>query len=199
MSTSEKKAPSTKVLGGPARFSFAHVFVPTSMDPDDPKKKYSVQLLIPKKDTAFVKMIKDAIKAASELGKQKKWGGKLPANLRSPLRDGDAEKPDVDVYAGHYFINATSGQKPGVVDKDRNPLTSDDEFYSGCFGRFSINFFPYDAKGNKGIGCGLNHLQKTRDGERLGGRPGVDDEFNDDWKDPEDNDENSSDDNDLLD
>ena len=43
------------------------------------------------------------------------------------------------------------------------------EFYSGCYGRVSLTFYPYNAAGSKGIACGLNNLQKTADGEKLGG------------------------------
>ena len=43
------------------------------------------------------------------------------------------------------------------------------EFYSGCYGRASITFFPYNTQGSKGIACGLNNLMKTEEGEKLGG------------------------------
>jgi len=186
----------TTLKGGPVRFSYAHVFVPTSMNPDDPIKKYSVCLLIPKADKVLVAAIKKAIAAAQEAGKAK-WGGKIPAGLRSPLRDGDEEKPESTEYAGMYFMNASATQKPGVVDISRNPLTSEDEFYSGCWGRFHVNFYGYNKAGNKGVGCALNHLQKTRDGERLSGRPDVDSAFDDDWTDSEA--ETADDDKDLVD
>lgn len=193
--TQTKEKSATKVIGGPARFSYAHVFKPVSMDPDDAeaKKKYSVCLLIPKANKALVTEIRNAIKAATEAGKSK-WGGKIPNGLKIPLRDGDEERSDDENYKGMYFINASSDAKPGIVDASREPITSEDDFYSGCWGRFSVNFFAFNAKGNKGIGCGLNHLQKTRDGERLSGRASVEDDFNDDWQDEE-----VTDDNDLID
>jgi hypothetical protein len=84
------------------------------------------------------------------------------------LRDGDAEKEDA-AYEGCYFINANSVQKPGVVDQDLNPILDQNEFYSGCYGRASITFYPYNAQGSKGIACGLNNVQKLEDGEKLGG------------------------------
>jgi hypothetical protein len=68
-----------------------------------------------------------------------------------------------------YFINANSQQKPGVVDADLNPILDRSEFYSGCFGRASISFFAYNTSGSKGIGCGLNNVQKLKDGDKLGG------------------------------
>ena len=51
------------------------------------------------------------------------------------------------------------------------------ELYSGVYGRASINFYAYNANGNKGIACGLNNLQKIRDGEPLGGKAKAEDDF----------------------
>jgi hypothetical protein len=50
-----------------------------------------------------------------------------------------------------------------------NAIIDPSEFYSGCFGRASVTFYPYNASGSKGIACGLNNIQKLEDGERLGG------------------------------
>ena len=96
------------------------------------------------------------------------FGGSVPKLLKGGLRDGDEERED-DAYAGHYFINANSAQKPEVVDADMQAIIDPNEFYSGCYGRVSLTFYPYNAAGSKGIACGLNNLQKTADGEKLGG------------------------------
>ena len=160
----------TKVVTGPGiRFSYANVFEPKAMD-ENSEPKYSVTLLIPKKDKVTVEKIKRAIKAAELEGKSKTFGGKIPKVYRYPaLRDGDEEKPDNEEYEGCYFVNAKSSTKPGLVDEDVNEIITRDEFYSGCYGRASINFYAYNKGGNKGIGCGLNNLQKLEDGENLGG------------------------------
>ena len=47
---------------------------------------------------------------------------------------------------------------------------SKSDFYSGCYGRASIVFFAYNTNGNKGVGCGLNNIQKLEDGQPLSGR-----------------------------
>ena len=60
------------------------------------------------------------------------------------------------------------------------------EVYSGVYGRASINFYAFNSNGNKGIACGLNNLQKLRDGEPLGGRSRAEDDFADDGGDDED-------------
>lgn len=161
-------ASSQKVVTGKVRFSYANVFTPQSMDPDKPAK-YSVSILIPKSDTETVGRINAAFEAVkADAQAQAKWGGSVPKVLKGGLRDGDAEKED-PAYAGMYFINASSAQKPGLIDGDQNPIISADDFYSGCWGRASITLFPYNAAGSKGIGCGLNNLQKLEDGEKLGG------------------------------
>ena len=49
------------------------------------------------------------------------------------------------------------------------PIINRADLYSGCYARVSINFFAYAQNGNKGIGCGLNCIQKIEDGEPLSG------------------------------
>ena len=158
----------TKVITGKVRFSYAQVFEPKAMN-ESSTPKYSVSLIIPKKDKKTLDKIKAAIESAIEEGKTSKWGGKLPKNLKNPLRDGDEEREDDKVYEGAMFVNANSSNKPGLVDADLNPIMDKSEFYSGCYGRASINFYAYDSNGSKGIACGLNNLQKLEDGERLAG------------------------------
>lgn len=97
--------------------------------------------------------------------------------MKLPLRDGDAERPDDEVYAGYYFVNANCKQQPGLVYKNGQKIIDSTDLYSGCYGHASINFFAFNNNGNKGIACGLNHLMKTRDGEPLGGRSKAEDDF----------------------
>jgi len=170
---------STKVVTGKVRFSYAHVFEPTAMSEDEPKK-YSTAILIPKKDKKTVAAIEAAVAAAKEEGKSKKFGGKIPSILKLPLRDGDEEKPEDEVYKGMWFLNASSTKRPGVVDADRNEIMDKEEFYSGCWGRASINFYAFAGKA-KGIAVGLNGVQKLEDGENLsGGSFNADEDFGDD-------------------
>lgn len=159
----------TKVVTGKVRFSYAHVWTPTAPS-EGAEPKYSVSLLIPKKDTLTVKKIEKAIQAALEAGKEKKFGGKIPKVFKSPLRDGDIEREDDENYVGHYFVNANSTRQPGIVDSDKEDILDKDEFYSGCYGKASINFFAFNSNGNRGVACGLNNLMKLSDGEPLGGK-----------------------------
>lgn len=166
-----KKLNDTSVRIGEVRFSYANVFEPRVNDSGD--AKYSCAILIPKSNTDAVKLVKDAIAAAMEKGKTTKWGGKIPKPCKSPLRDGDEERDD-PIYEGHYFINASASTKakPAVKVLDGGILSDaldSEDFYSGCYGAAVLNFFAYDASGNKGVGAGLNVVLKTRDGEKLAG------------------------------
>lgn len=167
-----------KVITGRVRFSYANVFEPTAIE-EGQTPKYNISILIDKSDKKTIDKINAAIEEAKEEGK-KKWGGTIPKKLKLPLRDGDEEREEDEAYQGHFFINANSTKKPGIVDADLNPIMDKDEFYSGCYGRASINFYPFDAAGNKGIAVGLNNLQKMEDGERLAGGSSAEDDFGSD-------------------
>ena len=172
----------TKVITGPkTRWSYANVWQPKSINGGTPK--YSVSLIIPKSDTVTVNKIKSAIQAAYEEGESKlKGNGKIVPSLKAiktPLRDGDLERPDDDAYKNSYFVNANSTTAPGIVDADRQPIIDTSEVYSGVYGRASINFYAFNSNGNKGIACGLNNLQKISDGEPLGGKSRAEDDFAD--------------------
>lgn len=169
-----------KVITGPeTRWSYANVWEPKSINGGTPK--YSVSLIIPKSDTKTVEKIKAAIKAAYDEGQGKLKGNSrtVPALsvLKTPLRDGDTERPDDPVYANSYFINANSASAPGIVGADCQPIIDRSEVYSGVYGRASINFYAFNSNGNKGIACGLNNLQKIKDGEPLGGKSRAEDDF----------------------
>ena len=172
----------TKVITGVnTRWSYANVWQPKSINGGTPK--YSVSLIIPKTDTDTVNKVKASIQAAYDEGesKLKGSGNSVPSLsvIKTPLRDGDLERPDDEAYKNAYFINANSSTAPGVVDADRQPIIDTSEVYSGVYGRASINFYSFNSNGNKGIACGLNNLQKIKDGEPLGGKSRAEDDFAD--------------------
>lgn len=163
----------TKVIV-PCRFSYLHCWEPNAVNGGD--QKYSVSAIIPKSDTETVEKIKRAIEQAKK-DSVSKWGGKVPANLKLPLRDGDIDRPEDEAYADSYFFNANSRQAPQVVDKNVQPILEQSEVYSGCYGRISVNFYGFNNNGNRGIAAGLGNIQKLRDGESLGGRSSADEDF----------------------
>lgn len=172
----------TKVVLSNVRLSYANLFTPKAIQ-EGAQEKYSVSLIIDKNDTETIDLVKKAIENAKAEGKVAKWGGKLPGNLKQPLRDGDTEREDDDAYSNSYFINANSIQAPEVVGKFRDPETGkplplgEDEVYSGCYANVSVNFFAYAASGNKGVGAGLGNVQKVKDGDRLGGKTSATSDF----------------------
>ena len=172
-----------KVITGVCRLSYANIWQAKSINGGAPK--YSASVLIPKSDTKTVAKVKAAIQAAYEEGEGKLKGhGKTApslASLKTPLRDGDTERPDDEAYAGHWFINANSNTAPGVVDANREPIYDTSEIYSGVYARVSLSFYAFNSNGNRGIACALQNIQKVRDGEALGGKSKAEDDFNDNF------------------
>ena len=172
----------TRVVTGVVRLSYANLWEPKAIK--DGKPKYGASLIIPKSDTKTLAKINAAIEAAYHEGETKlKGSGKtVPplSSLRIPLRDGDIARPDDEAYAGSYFVNANSVTAPGIVDKARETILERSQIYSGVYARAAVNFYAYNHKGNRGIACGLNNIQKLRDGEPLGGKPRAEDDFADD-------------------
>lgn len=164
----------TKVTTGKVRLSYTHLFEAHAIEGNDPK--FSVSVLIPKGDKETLTAIKGAVDQVKKEGTAK-WGGKVPPNLKTPLRDGDIERPDDEAYAGCYFLNASSKNKPGVVDANVQPVLDATEVYSGCYGRLTINFYAFSASGNKGVAAGLGNVQKLAEGEPLGGFTRAEDDF----------------------
>ena len=168
-----KNTVATKVIV-PCRFSYLHCWEANSVNGGDPK--FSVSAIVPKSDTKTV----EAIKAAIEQAKKEsisKWGGKIPANLKSVFRDADIDRPDDEAYKSCYFFNANSRQAPQVVDSKVQPILDQNEVYSGCYGRISVTFYGYNSNGNRVIAAGLGNIQKLKDGDALGGRAKATDEF----------------------
>lgn len=164
----------TKVII-PCRISFANIWQPKAINGGD--EKYSVSCVIPKSDRKTLTLIQKAVEAAKEDGKTRKWSGKIPPNLKLPLRDGDIDRPDDETYQDCMFVNATSKDAPGIVDRRVQPVTDPMMVYSGCYCNVSVNFYPFNANGNRGVAAGLSNIQFVKDGERLSGRASAESEF----------------------
>lgn len=160
-----------KVITGEGRLSYCHIWDPISVNGG--KEKYSTSYIFPKSDTETLRAIQAGIKAAYEDGQGvlRGKGRSVPplSGIKTPLHDGDKEKPDDEAYRNSYYIQASSLTRPGVVDANVQKIINPEEVYSGCYARLSLGFYAYNVNGNKGIGAGLNNVQKLRDGEHLGG------------------------------
>lgn len=171
---------STSVTTGEVRLSYVHLFQPRANQPGQ-EPKYSTTILIPKSDFATKQRIDAAIQAAINKGVQTVWGGARPPQPKVPVYDGDGVRPNGDPFGpeckGHWVLTASSKQQQAVVDMSLSPIINQSEVYSGMYGRVNINFFPYSNSGNRGVGVGLGPVQKTRDGEPLGGRVSAEQAF----------------------
>ncbi len=165
----------TNVTTGEVRMSYVHLFKPYAFTPGQ-EEKFSVTVLLPKKDTDTMARIQAAIEAAKQRGISEKWNGVCPPVLSVPVYDGDGVRPSDGMAfgkecKGNWVFTASSkaDYPPEVVDGQGNPIINQSEVYSGMYGRVNVTFFPYAFGGKKGIGCGLGPVQKLRDGEPLGG------------------------------
>lgn len=186
-----------KVVTGKVRLSFPNLFKARAAEEgQDPK--FSVEILIPKSDTKTVAKIRAAQNAAAGTDKGRKalgdtvptWGSdKFNRNKwTDTLRDGDDpdENDGRDERKGHWFMNIRSSEqyKPGVVDKDLQPVVDQSEVYGGVYARVSMSAYAFAIQGNKGISFGLNSVQVLGYGDPLGAaREDAAEVFNDEFED----------------
>lgn len=163
-----------RVITGKVRVNYPNLFIPVKLE-EDQEAKYSVTILIPKTDITTLEALQSSI-YKSKLQLFEKYNN-IPDNIKTPLRDGDIEKPDNEAYKGHYFINATNKFKPGIVDRALNNIKDHNEIYPGCYIRASLNFYPYFKNNSCGVGCGVNNVQKISDGELIITNPRPEDDF----------------------
>ncbi len=156
--------------------SYVHVLEPK--ENQSGVLKYSIAMVFDKDENL------DEMKAAAKNACINKWGAdekKWPKNLRSPFRNGnDKETPD-ELYTDKVFVNANSSvdRKPGIVDQNLKPVMDADLIYPGARYRAQVNMFAYDNAGNRGVGCGLNHLMFVKHGDRIGGGQSAESAFAD--------------------
>lgn len=158
------------------RLSYVNVFKPYSNSPEQ-APKYSSTILLPKSDLASKQSLDAAIQAATQKGLNEKWNGVMPPVVANPIHDGDGVKQDGtpfgDECKGCWVFTASSNadRQPQIVDRNVQPILDQSQIYSGVYANVAINVFPYIHTGKKGVGFGLTHIQKVRDGEVLGGAP----------------------------
>lgn len=169
----ERKGATSRIVI-PCRFAYLNCWRPVSQY--NGVQKYTVAAVVDKNDRETIMQIEDAIEYVKNQSLQL-WGGRIPMNLRSPLHDGDEEKPDNSVFKNSYYINAKSKDAPQVVDSRVQPITDQTEVYSGCYGRVSITLYSYNFGGAKGIAAWLGNIQKLKDGDRFSAKILARDDF----------------------
>lgn len=162
-----------KVLTGEVRLSYCNLITPRAPLNGQGDPKYSVTVLIPKTDVATKADIDASIEAAAKEAVGKIWGGVRP-RFDSIVWDGDGVRKNGMPFGaeckGHWVLTASTKQKPQVVGIDNiNVELAPQDIYSGMYGRVTLRFFGYSQSGNRGVGCGLGNVMKTRDGEPLSG------------------------------
>ncbi len=163
------------------RLSYVHLLEPHAQQPNQ-EPKYSTTILVPKTDVAGKAKIDAAIQAATQRAREK-FGQVFPAQPKISVHDGDGARPsDGQPFGpeckGCWVFTASSKTRPNVVDINLQPIMDATEIYSGIYANVGITFFGYNAPQNKGIGVGIENVQKVADGEALGGnRASVDDDF----------------------
>ena len=162
------------------RFSYCKLFQPDSRPGQDPK--YSTTVLVPKSNIEAKAAIDAAIEEATQIGTNKKWNGQRPPIVAISVHDGDGARPsDGMPYGaeckGHWVFTASSKVKPFVVDANVQHIIDPTQVYSGMWGNVNVSFFPYASNGKKGIGIGLNGVQKVQEGEPLTNRITAEDAF----------------------
>lgn len=162
------------------RFSYCNLFQAVSRNGQDPK--YSTTILVPKADAQAKAIMDRAVNAAIDAGVSNKWNGQRPPKIDLCIHDGDGPRPsDGQPYGaeckGCWVLTASSKDAPFLRDAQLNNIIDPTQVYSGMWGNVCVTFFPYNSNGRKGIGCGLNGVQKVRDGEPLGNRVSAEDVF----------------------
>lgn len=166
------------------RASYAHLFEPWTGD-DTKTPRYSVQMIIPKDDPWVKKARRFIVKiAVASFGPN---AGRLmrKGQLKDPFRDGDLEREGDEVYEGAYFVNANGARAgktpPGVYTGTRKDIrqmaSPEEQFFSGCYARAEVKFYPFNEAGGKGIACYLFRVQRMAMGQPLAGGPPVEQVF----------------------
>lgn len=149
----------SKIILNNVRLSFPSLFRKAVFNGDE--TKFEATFLINKSTQGpKIKEIKAAIDAAIKDGLK---GAKLPPD-KICLKDGD----DIDYagYAGHMSIKASSNKRPIVIDRDKSPLTEDDnKLYAGCYVNASLELWVQNNQYGKRINCNLLGVQFMKDGE----------------------------------
>ncbi|MGG1519552.1 ssDNA-binding protein [Paenibacillus oryzisoli] len=128
---------------------------------------YLITVLIPKSDAATKRKMDAAVHGAIEEGVRVRWKETNCLTVSSPVRDGDSMADQV--CHGHWVLTATAkpDEKPGIVDRDFQPILNSNDIFAGMYGRVSLYFAAEDLASGTGIGVYVKNIQKLEDGTDL--------------------------------
>lgn len=173
------KRPGTVVLEL-SRVSFPHLWEKTA-SVEGGKEKYRLTSLLDPSTSVGARVIKSVQAEIQRLIKEA-WGAnaqkvydKLPDD-RKCLRDGNDElDKDHNVrggYADMMFLTATSDRRVQVLDRDKTPLSKDDDkIYAGCYADVVVSIWVNaDSKkrGGYGVFASLELVRFRKGGEPFG-------------------------------
>jgi hypothetical protein len=146
------------------RLSYPNLFKARAIE-EGATPKFSATLLFDKKaqsEPGFKKLQK-----AVEQAIDTKWGADRPKKLRLPfLTTADMENVPDGYEDDMIIIRTSSTQAPGVVDRQMQPILSEQDIYPGCYVRAAVHAYAWEHKtGGKGVSIGLDHVQFVKDGE----------------------------------
>jgi len=156
------------------RFSYLHVDAPWAGQAGN-RKRWGGDLLIPK-DTPEGKADFKKLKARIDELKAQNPDSKIKSTDLF-LKDGDSEDCRNAAAKGHWIVSAYRAEKqtgPQIFTRKKvqieNTATGHAEYpYSGAYGRMVITPFFTKNGGIPRITASIEIIQKTADGERLGG------------------------------
>ena len=182
------------------RFSWCYIFSedPKQKPKDDQKYKVTLMLpknkkalaslgLNPKQEAAVLKDVEVFVKETKEFAAEKsrgKFGAKYKGKRWNPILDGDSDQNIAasENNANFWLIRTKSKFKPTVVDRNMNPITTDENpegLYSGCWGRLKLGYYCYDGE-NAGFAFGLGfHIKKVANDEEFAGGQSAEEAFDD--------------------
>ncbi len=83
------------------------------------------------------------------------------------LKDGD--DMGRSEYEGKMTIKASTKKRPLVIDRDKSPITEDDNvIYAGCYVNAILTLWPQNNNFGKRVNAQLDGVQFVRDGEPFG-------------------------------
>lgn len=154
------------------RLSFPSLFKPTVFgggkrggESQGEPKYQATFILDEEKNADQIKEIREGIQAVL----REKYGDKIPKGFKPCLRPG-TDYPDTDGYGeGVMFVASRAAKRPVVVDRDRAPLTEDDDKpYAGCYVNASIRLWVQDNQWGKRVNAALRAVQFAGDGDPFG-------------------------------
>lgn len=143
------------------RLSFPSLFQTAQFAGDD-TGKYEATFVLDKVEHAEV--IKSIETQIANLSKELK--SKLSSD-KICLKDGDElDRPE---FQGKMTIKASTKRRPLVVNRDKSPITEDDNIvYAGCYVNAIVTLWPQNNNFGKRINAQLDGVQFNRDGEPFG-------------------------------